>query len=87
MQAEKGLSASDLSGPKVKQMLESCFGQGQKARHVRDIIQGQSAAVDEGMVTCVMQGLRELAMQRGHYVEFLYERAAQVAVCSSWNGS
>ena len=87
MQAERGLSASDLKGSEVKNILETCFGQGQKARHVRDLIQGQSAAVDEGMVTCVMQGVRELAMKSGHYVEFLYERAAQVAVCSSWDWS
>ena len=83
MQAEKGLSASDLKASEVKHILETCFGSGQKARHVRDIIQGQSAGVDESMVTCVMQGVRELAMKSGHYVEFIYERATQVAMCFS----
>ena len=61
MQAEKGLSAADLKMPQVKEILATCFGSAQKARHVRDIIQGQSAGVDEGFVTCVMQGVRTRA--------------------------
>lgn len=81
MQAEKGLLASDLKGPEVKKILETCFGAGQKARNVRDIIQGKSAGVDEAMVTFVMQGVQQLARKSGHYVEFIYERAAQVAEC------
>ena len=83
MQADKGLNTSDLKGPEVKKILDTCFNAGSKARHVRDILKGQSAAVDEGMVTCVMQGVRSLAMKSGHYCEFIYERAAQVAVCFS----
>ena len=78
MQAEQGLSAVDLKTKQIEQLLDTSFGCPEKARNVRNFIQGQDAAVDEGLVMSLLQGVRELAHKSGHYLEFTYESGAQV---------
>lgn len=83
MEAERGLSAVDLSRKQVRQMLDTCFGFPEKAKAVRAIIQGQYSEVDEGMVLSLLQGVRELARKSNHYLEFVYESGSEVMRCST----
>ena len=58
-----------MSIAQVKSMLDTCFGCPEKARLVRDKVQGHSSEGDDKLVMCIIQAVREQAEEAGHYVE------------------
>ena len=83
-EAERGRDAMTMSKKEVEHVLTTCFGFPEKVREVRNHIQGHERAVDEGMVMNLIQGVRELAHESGHYLEFMYETGQQVcSVCAT----
>ena len=83
MKAERGESATAMTRDQVKSMLKTVYGFPEQARAVRDVIQGHHRNVDEHTVTCILQGVRELAQESNHYIEFIYENGTQVE--RSWH--
>ena len=66
-------------------MLNALWSCPEKAREVRDIIQGsqKTGAVDEAHLMAILQAVRKLAIAKGHYVELIYEDGNEVGVAPS----